>query len=281
MVQAQLKRMAGRLTVTYLVLDGHFGNHPAWHMVRQTGLHLISKLRCDSALYLPYDGPYQGHGPHRKYGAKLDYRHLPDACLKETTIEGAIETRIYQTPALNKGFNQALNVVILVKINRQTQAWAHVVLFSSDLTLAYDLLMDYYRLRFQIEIVFTQMTKGHVFTRRGGRDDVADFHLFVVNDDAVDQQLYQLSALGESELIERGPQALTEIIDACGELGRVQLFLGLRLPLTQLLVQAALRLGDLLMFALEFITTDHLGQVDFDKRICWRSSCATAVRRVR
>ncbi len=154
MVQAQLKRMAGLLTVTYLVLDGHFGNNPAWHMVRQTGLQLISKLRCDSALYLPYDGAYQGHGPHRKYGTKLDYRRLPNACLKETTTEAAIETRVYQTQALSKAFNQALNVVILVKLNRQTQAWAHVVLFSSDLTLAYDHMMDYYRLRFQIEFNF-------------------------------------------------------------------------------------------------------------------------------
>ena len=72
MLTAQLKLIAGRIPLVYLVLDGHFGNHPALHMVRQCGLQLISKLRCDSALYLPYDGPYQGHGPHRKYGAKLD-----------------------------------------------------------------------------------------------------------------------------------------------------------------------------------------------------------------
>ena len=127
---------------------------PRCHMVRQCGLHLISKLRCDSALYLPYDGPYQGHGPHRKYGDKLDYRHLPDKCLKETTTEGQIETRIYQTQALHKEFSQPLNVVIIVKTNLQTQACAHVILFSSDLTLAYDKLIDYYRLRFQIEFNF-------------------------------------------------------------------------------------------------------------------------------
>ena len=64
MLQAQLKLMAGLIPLTYLVMDGHFGNHPALHMVRQCGLHLISKLRCDSALYLPYDGPY-----HRAWAA--------------------------------------------------------------------------------------------------------------------------------------------------------------------------------------------------------------------
>jgi putative transposase len=154
MLEAQLKLIAGLIPLTYLVLDGHFGNHPALQMVHQCGLHLISKLRCDSALYLPDDGPYQGHGPHRKYGAKLDYWHLPDKCLKETTTERQIETRIYQTQALHKEFRQPLNVVVIFKSNLQTRAGAHVILFSSDLALAYDKLIDYYRLRFQIEFNF-------------------------------------------------------------------------------------------------------------------------------
>ena len=45
-------------------------------------------------------------------------------------------------------------MVVIVKTNLQTQAQAHVILFSSDLDLAYDLLIDYYRLRFQIEFNF-------------------------------------------------------------------------------------------------------------------------------
>jgi putative transposase len=154
MLEALLQLIAGFIPLTYLVLDGHFGNHPALHMVQQCRLQLISKLRCDSARYLPYEGPYQGHGPHRKYGDKLNYRHLPDKCLKETTTQGQIETRIYQIQALHKEFSQRLNVVIIVKTNLQTQACAHVILFSSDLALAYDKLIDFYRLRFQIEFNF-------------------------------------------------------------------------------------------------------------------------------
>jgi len=119
------------------VLDGHFGNHNALHMARQCGLHLISKLRCDAALYFPYRGPYAGRGPHRKYGPKVDYDHLPVPYLKETTVEGHIETRLYQMQLLHKEFAQPLNVVIIAKTNLRTQARAHVVLFSSDLALAY------------------------------------------------------------------------------------------------------------------------------------------------
>lgn len=56
--------------------------------------------------------------------------------------------------ALSKSFADTLNGVIIVKTNLSTQKWAHVVLFSSDLTLAYDKLIDFYHLRFQIEFNF-------------------------------------------------------------------------------------------------------------------------------
>jgi IS4 transposase len=186
MLTAQLKLMAGHISLAYLLLDGHFGNHPAWLMVRQCGLHLISKLRCDAALYLPYDGPYQGHGPHRKYGDKLDYQHLPDEYLTETTIEKQIETRIYQMQALNKEFSQPLNIVIIVKTNLQTRAWAHVILFSSDLTLAYAQLIDYYHLRFQIEFNFRDAKQywgleDFMNTSETAVTNAANLALFMVN----------------------------------------------------------------------------------------------------
>jgi hypothetical protein len=154
MVEALLKRMGGFLPLTYLVLDGHFGNNNALHMARQCGLHLISKLRSDSALYMPYTGPYSGHGPQRIYGDKLDYHGMPTQYLRETRLEGTLQTCMYQAQLLHKEFSQPVNVVILVKTNVQTGAWAHVILCSSDLELPYDKLVDYYGLRFQIEFNF-------------------------------------------------------------------------------------------------------------------------------
>ena len=107
-----------------------------------------------SALYLPYEGPYAGRGPRRKYGDKLDYRHLPQCSLKHSSIQEGIETRVYQVQALHKEYSQPLNVVILIKTNLKTQAWAHVILFSSDLALGQEQLIEYYRLRFPIEFNF-------------------------------------------------------------------------------------------------------------------------------
>jgi DDE superfamily endonuclease len=142
------------LKVVYCVLDGAFGHNNALQMVRQCSLHLISKLRADTALYLPYTGSQKKMGSRKKYGQKLDYTHLPEPYLQETTLKAGIQTNIYQMTVWHKLFPDPLNVVIIRKLNLKTQAWAQVILFSSDLTLAYPQLIDYYRLRFQIEFNF-------------------------------------------------------------------------------------------------------------------------------
>jgi len=84
----------------------------------------------------------------------VDYDHLPVQYLKEPTVEGHIETCLYQMRVLHKEFAQPLNVVIIAKTNLRTQAHAHAILFSSDLALAYAQLVDYYSLRFHIEFNF-------------------------------------------------------------------------------------------------------------------------------
>jgi putative transposase len=153
-IKSLLKQIGDAFKVVYFIFDGELGHNDALQMVRQVGLHLVSKLRYNSALYFPYAGPYAGRGPHRKYGKKLDYRHVPSAYLQATSIDEGIETNIYQLALWHKKFAEMLNVVVIVKTNVQTHKTAHVVLFSSDLTLGYAQLIDYYRLRFQLEFNF-------------------------------------------------------------------------------------------------------------------------------
>lgn len=154
MIRRVLSLINGLFPITYLVLDGHFGNNNALQMVLNTSLHLISKLRHDSALYFRYDGEQKKHGKDKVYGDKIDYDNIPAQHRKLTTVDKGFRTEIYQAEMLHHAFAQPLNVVIIVKTNLQSGARAHVVLFSSDLSLAYDQLINYYRLRFQIEFNF-------------------------------------------------------------------------------------------------------------------------------
>lgn len=153
-LQAFLVVLKGMLTVRYLVMDGHFGNYPSAWMVLQTGLQLVSKLRFDAALYEPFTGKYRGHGPHPKYGDKVDVRKMKKRYLKADDTEAGIRTQIYQATLLNHEFVSPINVVVVLKTNRLTKKQAHVILFSTDLELPYQKLYDYYTLRFQIEFNF-------------------------------------------------------------------------------------------------------------------------------
>src|SRR3954447_7931959 len=54
LVRQVLARIGTLFPVTSLVLDGHFGNTTALQMARRCQRHLISKLRADSAVSLPY-----------------------------------------------------------------------------------------------------------------------------------------------------------------------------------------------------------------------------------
>jgi putative transposase len=153
-LQAFLAVLERVLSLSYLVLDGHFGNYPSAWMVRQTGLHLVSKLRYDAALYEPFSGKYRGRGPHPKYGDKIDVHKLKKKYRKSDQKEKGLRTQMYQAALLNKEFACPLNVVIILKTNLSTKAQAHVILFSTDLELSYEKIIDYYTLRFQIEFNF-------------------------------------------------------------------------------------------------------------------------------
>ena len=153
-LQAFLVILKGVLPVSYLVMDGHFGNYPSAWMVVQTGLHFVSKLRWDAALHEPFSGKYRGRGPHPKYGDKVNVRQMKKKYLKRDKKENGIRTQIFQATLLNQEFAFPINVVIVLKTHLSTKTQAHVILFSTDLKLSYEKIMDFYTLRFQIEFNF-------------------------------------------------------------------------------------------------------------------------------
>jgi putative transposase len=153
-LKSLLETIGEHVSPAYVVMDGHFGNYPSACMVRQTALHLISKMRSDAALYVPFDDDHKKCGPKPRYGAKIDVRTIDDKYLKETTIEDDLRTNVYQGQFFNKEFDFPLNVVVIVKTNVNTAAQAHVILFSTDLEQSYDKIIKYYSLRFQIEFNF-------------------------------------------------------------------------------------------------------------------------------
>jgi hypothetical protein len=153
-LKSLLKTVGTAISLKYVAMDGHFGNYPSAFMVRKENLHLISKMRSNAALYPGFEGEHSGPGAKPKYGAKIDVRKMEAKYLKETSVKDNLRTDIYQGQLYNKEFAFALNVVIMVKTNLETNAQAHAILFSTDLQQAYSKIIQFYSLRFQIEFNF-------------------------------------------------------------------------------------------------------------------------------
>ena len=174
------------LSLKYVVMDGHFGNYPSAFMVMGTGLHLISKLRSDAALYSAFEGDHRGRGPKPKYGPKLDVSQLDAKYLKDTSIEDQVRTDIYQGQFYNKEFAFPLNVVVILKTHLKTHAQARVILFSTDLEQTYDTISKFYRLRFKIEFNFRDAKQyfgleDFMNVTEDGVTNAANIALFMVN----------------------------------------------------------------------------------------------------
>jgi putative transposase len=186
MLSKLLKLIGDTFQPVYFVYDGAFGNNAAAQMTRQLGLHLVSKLRYDSALYFEWAGVYSGKGRRPKYGDRVDYRHIPSAYLKSEEVKNGIRTRIYQLTVLHKKFSDSLSVVIICKENLNTGKQARVILFSTDLELKWENVVDYYRLRFQIEFNFRD-AKQHwgledfMVTKKESVFNAANLSLWMVN----------------------------------------------------------------------------------------------------
>ena len=181
-----LKLVRVFVRVKYLALDGHFGHHQAVLMGRENGLHLISKMRKDAALYEKYEGAYGGRGAKKKYGTRLRFNLMPLKYLTKSERVGAIITNYYQGIFLHKEFGQAINVVMIKKLNLKTQKTGHAILFSSDAELGWEKLIDYYSLRFQIEFNFRD-AKQHfgledfMTTTAKGVENAANLAFLMVN----------------------------------------------------------------------------------------------------
>ena len=155
MLKALLTRVGDLIPLRYLVLDGYFGHNPALQMTQQCGLSLISKLRVNTALYFPSTEPYAGRGRPRIYGQRFKPQQMDTKYRVSTETQGNITTEVYQVSKMHhKKFPDPLNVVCILKTHLPTEKKSHVLLFSSDLAVDAEKMIDYYSLRFQIEFNF-------------------------------------------------------------------------------------------------------------------------------
>lgn len=141
------------INVPYLVADSAYGSKDYIEQVQGQGIHFISKMYHNAALYVPKP---KKRGQGITAGEKFDLYNLADSYLKEQTEDDEFTYKTYQIQALSLSVKgHLLNVVVELAIPKASGKKIGIrILFSTDLELSHTLMKDYYSLRFQIEFDF-------------------------------------------------------------------------------------------------------------------------------
>lgn len=154
LLQSVVKLLRVFVSVKYLAMDGHYGHNQAVLMARENCLELISKLRKDAVLFEKYEGEQKARGPRRKKGERLNLDAIPRKYWQKEVREKEIVTNYYAGVFRHPSFGMELKVVIIEKKNEKKKKIGHVLLFSSEVNLSWEKIVEYYSLRFQIEFNF-------------------------------------------------------------------------------------------------------------------------------
>ena len=145
----QVKKCANKLlNIKYFVGDGFYAKTKIFEAMAAMDKYFITKLRPDANLRYLFKGQHKKRkGPKKKYDGKIDYYQLyrwTYICDLKSNIE------VYSVIANSPKFRVNLKVVMLLN----TKTDKHILLACTDLNLDALKIIDYYRLRFQIEFLF-------------------------------------------------------------------------------------------------------------------------------
>jgi hypothetical protein len=136
--------------VTYLAVDGAYAKESFVSGVVDLKLHVISKLRCDANLQFLYTGEQKRRGRPRKYAGKVDLSDLSGFTFVETMQP---DVELYTAVVWHVSLKRTIRVAYLVDHHYPTRVRT-CLLFSTDIEQDPQQIVQYYKLRFQIEFLF-------------------------------------------------------------------------------------------------------------------------------
>lgn len=135
-----------------LVANAYFSKKRVVDTILSLGMHFISRLRNDAVLQYVYRGEPTGKkGRPKIFDGKVNPYNLNMDYFSE--IVSTDELKVYSAIVYSKAFEREINLAVAVfyKNGKET---ARKLYFSTDLEIAGEKIVTYYRSRFQIEFIY-------------------------------------------------------------------------------------------------------------------------------
>lgn len=135
----------------YVVVDAYFSKKPFVSKLTVNGYQVISRMRDDAHFIYKFNGEQKsGRGRPKKHGDKVDLKALqPDTF---ELVEENKQVSIFSGIVYSKALEVDIKVVIVYKKKKGKST--HKIYFSTDMALEWYQILDYYKMRFQIEFLY-------------------------------------------------------------------------------------------------------------------------------
>jgi len=143
------------LHIRYVAVDAFFSKKRFIDAITsQSPLEIIGRLRNDANLRYSFNGKQKsGRGRKRKYADKVDVENIDRRKIR-FCFEEAEEIDIFSGIVYSVSFKQMIRIVYIQNYDQNEFATTHAIFFSTDLNLSPEKILQYYRLRYQIEFLF-------------------------------------------------------------------------------------------------------------------------------
>lgn len=164
-----------------LVVDAFFSNHVFYEAVKGGGFVLLSRMQKRSKMRYKFIGTQRGgRGRHKEYGGKVDVEKLDlqHFCLLFETTKNGITEKCYEAIVHIDSLKVWAKVVIVQNYTTNTQKLKSTqIYFCTDNTMLGEKVLEYYRLRFQIEFLFRDAKQHLGLTHcQSKNENVLQFH---------------------------------------------------------------------------------------------------------
>lgn len=134
----------------YWAVDGFYSKKKFVDGVVALNLHVISKLRSDADMRYLYSGVQKTRGAKRKYDGKVDLSDL-SRLSHVRQLEPGLD--LYTLVVWHVSLKRKIRIAALVDTRKPGKTGV-ALLFSTDIELDAQRILQYYKARFQIEFIF-------------------------------------------------------------------------------------------------------------------------------
>ncbi len=143
------------LHIKYMAVDAFFSKKRFIDLITsQSHLEIVGRLRNDANLRYQFTGKQNtGRGRKRKYGDKVDVEYIDWRRIRFCFEEGE-DVQVFSGIVYSISFQRLIQIVYIQNYDQRGYATSHAIFFSTDLNLNPEKILQYYRLRYQIEFLF-------------------------------------------------------------------------------------------------------------------------------